>query len=113
MKNEELLEKWEEVVKRVRHDGNKWRATKHSFICSKHFEKDDYIQPPTADAVSCRLKRNAITSLFKIEPFPCHISEEEKTTANRMQQNTSMHRAETSQAAGHPAVSKSAHKQKV
>ena len=78
MKNEELLEKWEEVVKRVRHDGNKWRATKHSFICSKHFEKDDYIQPPTADAVSCRLKRNAIPSLFKIEPFPCHISEEAK-----------------------------------
>ena len=56
----------------------KRRATKHSFICSKHFEKDDYIQPPTADAVSCRLKRNAIPSLFKIVPFPCHISEEAK-----------------------------------
>ena len=76
MKNKELLEKWEEVVKRVRNDGNTWRATQYSFICSKHFEKDDYIQPPTADTVSCRLKRNAIPSLFKIEPFSCHISDE-------------------------------------
>jgi hypothetical protein len=76
LKNKELLEKWEEVVKRVRNDGNTWRATQHSFICSKHFEKDDYIQPPTADTVSCRLKRNAIPSLFKIEPFSYHISDE-------------------------------------
>jgi hypothetical protein len=39
-------------VKRVKNDGNGWRATQHSFICSKHFEKDDYIQLPTADTVS-------------------------------------------------------------
>ena len=38
---------------------------------------------------------------------------QKKTTSNRMQQNTSIYRAETSQAAGHPAVSKSAHKQKL
>ena len=65
------------MVKRVRNGGNEWRATQHSFICSKHFEKDDYIKPPTADSLSCRLKRNAIPSLFKIQE-PIHISEEAK-----------------------------------
>ena len=76
MKNEELLEKWEEVVKRVRHDGNKWRATKHSFICSKHFEKDDYIQPPTADAVFAGLKRMPYPHCSRLSHF--HVTSQRK-----------------------------------
>jgi hypothetical protein len=49
----------------------------HSIIyLQQALEKDDYIQLPTADTVSCRLKRSAIPSLFKIELFSCHISDE-------------------------------------
>ena len=114
MKNEGLLEKWEKVVKKVRNDGNGWRATKYSFICSKHFEKDDYIKLPTAETGSCRLKRNAIPSLFKIEQFPNHILEEAsrrlQTECNKIPAYTGR---KTSQAAGYHTAGKSAHKQKL
>lgn len=71
------MQKWEEVVKRVIKDGERWRATQHSFICSKHFETNDYIQPPTSTG-SCRLKHNAVPSIFKIEVFVDNVPEEAK-----------------------------------
>jgi hypothetical protein len=62
-------------VKRVKNDGNGWRATQHSFICSKHFEKDDYIPLPmiqyTADTVSYEhVRPKAYEHVRSIIPLP-------------------------------------------
>ena len=48
-------------------DGKEWRATRHSYICSKHFEKYDYVTLPCSGK-TCRLKKNAVPSLFKLLP---------------------------------------------
>ena len=79
MKDEKRLQRWEEIVKRVKNVADGWRATKHSYICSRHFEKEDYVQPPS-EARSCRLKRNATPSLFKLT-YTQHFL----TTSQRMQ----------------------------
>ena len=43
LKDEALLQRWEEIVSRVKNHPDAWRATKHSYICSQNFEKEDYI----------------------------------------------------------------------
>ena len=93
------------MVKRVRNGGNKWGATKQSFISSKHFEMDDYIKFPTADSISYRLKRKAIPSLFKIQE-PIHISEEAKERLQKCENTpvyTGQKRARQQDTASQPA----------
>ena len=73
IKDKNILQQWEHVVQTVRNDGKQWRATRHSYICSNHFEKCDYIMLPCSEK-TCRLKKNAVPSLFKILPpsWPNH-----------------------------------------
>ena len=77
MKDKARLSRWEEIVSRVKNYPDGWRATRHSYICSQHFENEDYILPPS-EAGSCRLKRNATPSLFKLtcKPFTYNTTEE-------------------------------------
>lgn len=65
LKNQTLLEKWEHAVQRVRKDGTEWRATRHSYICSNHFERWDYSLLPSSKG-ACRLKNNAVPSVFQL-----------------------------------------------
>ncbi len=64
LKDPILLEKWENAVTRINNNGKVWRATRDSFICSNHFEQLDYITPPTSENGTCRLKKNAVPSVF-------------------------------------------------
>lgn len=43
-----MLEKWEKAVMRINNNGQVWKANRYSFICSNHFEQQDYIVPPTS-----------------------------------------------------------------
>ena len=74
-----MLDKWENAVMRINADGQVWKATKFSFICSNHFEYQDYIIPPSSDR-TCRLKKYAIPSVFsKLEkPNAMNLSNEER-----------------------------------
>ena len=61
-----MLDKWENAVMRINADGQVWKATKFSFICSNHFEYQDYIIPPSSDR-TCRLKKICYSiSIFQI-----------------------------------------------
>ena len=64
---------------RMNADGQVWKATKFNFICSNHFEYQDYIIPPSSDR-TCRLKKYAIPSVFsKLEkPNAMNLSNEER-----------------------------------
>ena len=62
MKQQCLLEQWEQMIQKVHKDGTHWRATRHSYICSKHFDLQDYQEPPSSG--KCRLKRGAVASIF-------------------------------------------------
>lgn len=74
-----MLNKWENAVVRINKDGQLWRATKFSFICSHHFEHHDYIIPPSSGK-TCRLKKHAIPSVFSTleQPNAMHLSNEER-----------------------------------
>ena len=74
-----MLDKWENAVMIINADGQVWKATKFSFICSNHFEYQDYIIPPSSDR-TCRLKKYAIPSVFsKLEkPNAINLSNEER-----------------------------------
>ena len=88
MKDEACLQRWEEIVSRVKKHPDGWRATKHSYICSQHFEKEDYILSPSAEG-SCRLKRNATPSLFKLtcRPFSYNITEDARCRVEMPENN--------------------------
>ena len=64
-----MLEKWENAVMKINNNGQVWRATRYSFICN-HFERLDYIVPPTTAEETCRLKKNAVPSVFSILDIP-------------------------------------------
>ena len=49
----------------IRKDGTEWRATRHSYICSNHFERWDYGLLPSSRG-ACRLKNNAVPSVFQL-----------------------------------------------
>ena len=74
-----MLNKWENAVVIINKDGQLWRATKYSFICSHHFEHHDYIIPPSSGN-TCRLKKHAIPSVFSTleQPNAMRLSNEEK-----------------------------------
>ena len=105
MKDEKRLQRWEEIVKRVKNVPDGWRATKHSYICSRHFEKEDYVQPPT-EARSCRLKRNATPSLFKLTytAFSYNITENARCRVGMPEDNHAGRKR--SMTPGSPAQSK-------
>ena len=42
LKNSEVLVKWENAIKKYDRQGNNWKATQFSRICSKHFLKTDF-----------------------------------------------------------------------
>ena len=88
MKDEARLQRWEEIVSRVKKHPDGWRATKHSYICTQHFEKEDYILSPPAEG-SCRLKRNATPSLFKLtcRPFSYNITEDARCRVEMPENN--------------------------
>lgn len=88
MKDEARLQRWEEIVNRVKNNPDGWRATKHSYICSQHFETEDYILPPS-EAGSCRLKRNVTPSLFKLtcRPFSYNTTEEARCRVEMPEDN--------------------------
>ena len=58
-----MLAKWENAVKKYDREGNKWRASKFSHICSKHFLETDYLYFNQQHITGCRLKFNAIPSV--------------------------------------------------
>ena len=59
-----MLAKWENAVKKYDREGNKWRASKFSHICSKHFLETDYLYVNQQQHITgCRLKFNAIPSV--------------------------------------------------
>jgi hypothetical protein len=78
LKDERHLEKWENIVKRARNDGQQWRATRHSYICSNHFEVCDYTIIPSSTG-PCRLKKYAVPSVFKCIIKPQSIPKETKS----------------------------------
>ncbi len=55
-----------------------------SYICSSHFETCDYIIPPSS-AETCRLKKNAVPSLFKIFPPSLQNHGIPEETSSRLQ----------------------------
>ena len=59
LKNSEVLVKWENPIKKYGRQGNNWKATQFSRICSKHFLKTDF----TNDA-NRWFKCNVIPSVF-------------------------------------------------
>jgi hypothetical protein len=59
LKNSEVLVKWENPIKKYGRQGNNWKATQFSRICSKHFLKTDF----TNDA-NRWLKFNVISSVL-------------------------------------------------
>ena len=63
LKDADMLPRWEEAVMTINQSNQVWKATRFSFICSKHFEQQDYIIPPSSDR-PCRLKKYAVPSLF-------------------------------------------------
>ena len=63
LKEADMLQKWENAVMSINNSNQVWKATRFSFICSKHFERQDYIIPPSSDK-PCRLKKYAVPSLF-------------------------------------------------
>ncbi len=62
MKNEPLLEQWE------RKYGTLECHTSSSRMCSNHFEPTYYIIPPSS-STPCRLKPNALPSIFPPHEF--------------------------------------------
>ena len=88
MKDEARLQQWEEIVNRVKNYPNARKATRHKYICSRHFEREDYILPPS-EASSCRLKRNATPSLFKLtcHPLSHKTTEDSKCRAEMHEDN--------------------------
>ena len=72
MTNEPLLQQWENIVEREniveKENMSPWKATISSRICSTHFERTDYIIPPSS-SIPCRLKPNAIPSRFPLHEF--------------------------------------------
>lgn len=67
MKNEPVLEQWENIVQQ-QNMCSPWKATGSSRICSNHFKQTDYINPPSL-SVPCRLKPNALPSIFQPHEF--------------------------------------------
>ncbi len=88
LKDEARLQKWEQAVRRVRKDRAEWKATHHSFICSNHFERYDYTLPPSATG-TCRLKKNAIPTLFKIIPESTDIPKDARSRVAMPEELTS------------------------
>ena len=63
LKQQCLLEQQEPVIQKVHKDGKHWRATRHSYICSKHFDVQDYQELPSSSG-KCPLKHGAVPSIF-------------------------------------------------
>ena len=64
LKDVDMLQKWESAVMKL-NNNQVWKATRFSFICSNHFENQDYIIPPSSDR-PCRLKKYAVPSVFSM-----------------------------------------------
>ena len=69
LKDQVLLEKWENAVMRINNNSQLWKATRFSFICSNHFDQQDYVIPPSSDK-TCRLKKYAVPSVFSSSEQP-------------------------------------------
>ena len=65
-----MLEKWESTVMEINNNGQVWRATRYSLICSNHFQRLDYIDPPTSVTETCRLKKRCSTISISILDIP-------------------------------------------
>ena len=66
--NNPVLQHWEHFVQKANALKAPWKATSYSRICSKHFQTDDYILPPSS-GTTCRLKQCAKPSILdKITP---------------------------------------------
>lgn len=70
--NKPLLEKRENIIRDENND-QEWQATSASRICSNHFLACDYIVKPSTDS-SCRIKRNAVPTVFSTTPNEYGIS---------------------------------------
>ena len=66
LKSQTLLEKWEHAVQRVRNDGTEWRATRHRAISAATTLKDGIIVYFHSSKGACRLKNNAVPSVFQL-----------------------------------------------
>ena len=75
LKDQVRVGQWEDAVQKCRKNGKEWQATHHSFLCSKHFEIHDYTLLPSSTG-TCRLKSNAIPTIFKILPTSNNIPDE-------------------------------------
>ena len=72
MKNEPILQQWENIVEREniveKENLSPWKATVSSRICRYHFGRTDYIIPPSS-SIPCKLRPNAIPSRFPPHEF--------------------------------------------
>jgi hypothetical protein len=64
LKDVDMLQKWESAVMKL-NNNQVWKATRFSFVCSNHFENQDYIIPPSSDR-PCRLKKKGVPSVFSM-----------------------------------------------
>ena len=62
---------------RVNNSIQLWKATRFSFICSNHFEQQDYVIPPSSYK-TCRLKKYAVPSVFSLLEQPIGLSDVQK-----------------------------------
>jgi hypothetical protein len=60
-----MLEKWENAVMKINNNGQVWRATRYSFVCSNHFERLNHIVPSTNVKETCRLKKMQYHQYFQ------------------------------------------------
>ena len=64
---------------RINSNSQLWKATQFGFICSNHFEQQDYVIAPSSDK-TCRLKKYAVPSVFSSleQPTAMGLSDAQK-----------------------------------
>ena len=70
LNNPKVLGKWEKAVCEVNNSPD-WKATRYTYICSKHFPQSDYIIPPSENEI-CRLKSTAVPTIFNSSSNPVY-----------------------------------------
>ena len=61
--SKEVLDKWIVKVKRAAHGGKLWTPSKHSYLCSEHFEPTCFV---TNRGIRL-LKKNAVPTIFNYQ----------------------------------------------
>jgi hypothetical protein len=70
LNNPKVLGKWKKAVCEVNNSPD-WKATRYTYICSKHFPQSDYIIPPSENEI-CRLQSTAVPTIFNSSSNPVY-----------------------------------------